>query len=76
MTAIPAEYDAWIDAATGHLFGALDTARDELERDRDFLTEDGQGDLPSPPQGPARDACAAAAVRRFLAHLNSLQEGS
>jgi hypothetical protein len=71
MTAIPAEYDAWIDAATAHLHGALDTARDELERDHDFLDEELP---PSPPSGPARDACIRAALRRLYADLADLQE--
>lgn len=73
---IPSQYAAWTDAATRHLHSALDTARDELERDRDFLEEYLRPPIEfSPPPGPQRDACTAEAMRRFLAHLIDLQEG-
>jgi hypothetical protein len=69
-------YEAWILLAAAHLFEAVDTARDELERDRDFLWV---GDVPlvrhPSPQGNTRQECINEAVRRFLTYINELQEG-
>jgi hypothetical protein len=73
--AIPAEFDTWIDAAASHLYNAVDTALDELQRDRDFVDPDAP-DFPSPPDGDARDACICAAVNRFKEFLDSPLEGS
>lgn len=66
-------YEAWVQAATAHLHGAVDTARDELERDRDWIPL--EAIHLTAPAGMTRQECIREAVRRFLAHLNELQEG-
>lgn len=71
LPAIPAEFDAWVDAATAHLYGSLDTAIDELQRDRDFLGDDAIADSPT---GPARDAAIRHALTRMIRLLNDAQE--
>jgi hypothetical protein len=77
MTApIPAELDEWVDAAARHLYEAVDTARDELARDRDFLFEGTISPTFLSPTDPRlRDLAIAHAMRRFLRMLEGDQEG-
>jgi len=66
-----APYEGWVKIATDHLSGSLDTAIDELQRDRDFV--EGLGTLS--PQGNTRQDCITEAIRRFIARVNDAQEG-
>lgn len=65
-------YEGWIALATGHLINAVDTALDELDRDRDFIPED-HDDVNSPTDD--REECRREAVRRFVEEVNGYQEG-
>lgn len=68
-------YEEWVNIAFSHLYGSLDTAMDELDRDRDFFSdEETPLILASPLDKETRDACKVEAMRRFLAALNAEQE--
>jgi hypothetical protein len=67
-------YEEWVKIATDHLSDSVDTAIDELQRDRDFVPEDTKGSTLSP-AGNTRRVCIDEAVRRFIARVNDAQEG-
>lgn len=68
----PARYPDWVNFAFAHIFEAVDTAIDEVQRDADFLTED-DPKVPSP-EGDDRQECIREAVARFVAEVMTAQE--
>ena len=68
-----APYEEWVRRATDHLSNAVDTAIDELQRDRDFLHAPLLDELS--PDGETRELCREEAIRRFVARVIGEQEG-
>jgi hypothetical protein len=74
----PSLFEGWISLAADHLMNSLDTAIDELQRDRDFIDDAHLGDhdgVNSPYFIDERANCINLAVARFLKSLDALQEG-
>ena len=70
----PSLFEGWISLAADHLMNSLDSAVDELQRDRDWLPEEYAG-INSPYFIDERANCINLAVARFLKSLDALQEG-
>ena len=68
----PAPFTEWVDFAFAHIMNAVDTALDELDRDRDFLTPDDP--KVASPEGRDREVAKELAIARFVNEVIALQE--